>query len=251
MASSYGALCNDFYVNMKLAVKMDMPSERETVLHFFDRVRKSNPAMNRFRRYDGELALESSRAEAEYRWLALRRGGLRTGHVNPDSLESASAYHKMLLELAPFHLTLSPLDIDYVEVLYGFDLECDRDHDEVVFEALYGDSPVADLMAPGGAAGAAQPLDVQPVFGQALTESGDRQAFFEVKTRPRSRRGKASRGGEPISLFVTVRQYGPIDQLEELPAVFESADKACDALATERLVPHMLTPIARLITSSA
>jgi hypothetical protein len=57
MATSFGALCTDFYVNQKLALKMDLPGERETVLHFFDRVKKSIPAMNRFRRYDGELAL--------------------------------------------------------------------------------------------------------------------------------------------------------------------------------------------------
>lgn len=251
MPTSYGALCTDFYVNMKLAVKMDMPSERETVLHFFDRMRKLNPGMDRFRRYQGELALESSRNEPEYSWLAMRRGGLRAGRVNPSSMDASRSYHTGLLEQAPYHLTLSPLDLDYLEVLYGFDLECERDHDEVVFEALYADSPLAELMRPGGAAQQGRPLDVQPVAGISLSRSGDMQAFFEVKTRPRSRRGRPSRNGEPISLLVTVRRYGPIGELDELPRWFAGADEACDALASERLVPHLLTPISRLITSSA
>ena len=44
-------------------------------------------------------------------------------------------------------------------------------------------------------------LDVQPVFGQSLSDSGDVQAYIEVKTRPKSRRGSSRRyAGEPISL---------------------------------------------------
>ena len=53
MATSYGALCTDFYINQKLALKMDLPSDRETILHFFDLVRREMPSMHRFRRYDG------------------------------------------------------------------------------------------------------------------------------------------------------------------------------------------------------
>lgn len=247
MATSYGALCTDFYVNAKLAVKMDMPSERETVLHFFDRVRKSLPSMSRFRRYDGELALESSRSEAEYRWLAMRRNCLRTGHVNPDTMDAAGGFHKLIMELAPYHLTLSPLDVDYVEVLFGFDLECEQDHDQVIYEALYAETPLGQLMnVPNG-----KVLDVQPVFGVSLSESGDTQAYYEVKSRPRSRRGKSSRNGEPISLFMTVRKYGPLDDLKSIKKWYDAAADAADALCTERLVPDLLTPIARHITSGS
>ncbi len=251
MATSYGALCTDFYINAKLAVKMDMPSERETVLHFFDRVRKSVPAMNRFRRYDGELALESSRADAEYRWLALRRHCLRTGHVNPETMELAADYHRLMLELAPFHLTLSPLDVDYLEVLFGFDLECEeRDHDDVVFEALLGETPLGDLVRPQPGQ-VSKVLDVQPVLGMQLDDSGQTQAYYEVKTRPRNRRGKASRNGEPISLFLTVRKYGPVDDLKDLGDWYTTLANKCDTLCTDRLVPDLLTPISRLITSGS
>ena len=59
MVNSIGALCTDFYVNQKLGLKMDLPTARETVLDMFDRVRKSVPSMDRFRRYEGELSLES------------------------------------------------------------------------------------------------------------------------------------------------------------------------------------------------
>ena len=51
MGDSYKALCSDFYINQKLTVKMDLPRSRETVLEFFERVRKQFPQMNQFRRY--------------------------------------------------------------------------------------------------------------------------------------------------------------------------------------------------------
>jgi arylsulfatase A-like enzyme len=45
MATSFGALCDDFYINQAIAVKMDLPTERDTLLHMFDRVRADQPTM--------------------------------------------------------------------------------------------------------------------------------------------------------------------------------------------------------------
>lgn len=254
MATSFGALCTDFYINLKLALKMDLPTERETILHLFDRVRKSEPAMDRFRRYDNELALESSRRETQYKWLALRRASLRTGHVNPEEMTDAYGFHRLILQIAPHYLTISPLDVDYLELTFGFDLECQANHDEVVYDALYGDAPMADLLRPFGSVdeNESKVLDVQPLFGMSLCKSGDLQAFFEVKSRTRSRRGQTGRSrDEPLSLFLTVRRYGPIRQVDDIATDFDELAEHAETLATERLVPHMLTPIARQITSSS
>jgi hypothetical protein len=252
MATSFGALCTDFYVNVKLALKMDLPSERETVLHMFDRVRKVHPSMDRLKRYENELALESSRKETEQRWLSLRRTSLRTGHVNPQEMEDTYRYHRMVLELAPYHLTISPLDIDYLELLFGFDFECDGNHDEVVYEALYGDTPLGKLMQiPGENFDHAKIVDVQPILGAALSEDGKTQAFFEVKTRTRGRRGQTSRyREEPLSIFLMVRQYGPVNQIEDLLTSFDALKEKAEILATDQMVPHLLTPISRQIISS-
>jgi hypothetical protein len=247
MPTSFGALCSDFYINQKLALKMDLPSERETILHFFDRMRKSLPTMDRFKRYDGELALESARKDSTYHWLALRRNSIRTGHVNPSSIDSAIDYHRLILEVAPYHLTISPLDVDYLEVMYGFDLECKQNHDAVIFNALFADSPLGRLMPEDDK----RVLDVQPVFGSSLTDEGDVQAYFEVKSRPKSRRGSSKRyAGEPISLFLSVRKYGPVDDLKHLTRLVGELNAHCEELATEKLVPDLLNPIARAITST-
>ena len=248
MSTSFGALCNDFYVNQKFSLKMDLPSDRETVLHFFDRVRKSEPSMERFLRYDGELALESSRREANYSWLALRRTSVRTGYVNPQSMEQAYKLHKMILEVAPYHLSVSPLDVDYLELLFGFDLECESNHDEVVYDALIANSPMAELLKVPDS----RIMEVQPMFGIALSNSGDLQAHFEVKTRARSRRGQTRRSkDEPISIFVILRKYGPIKSLEALPEIFDTLAEHAERLAAENVIPNLVTPIARQITSSS
>ncbi len=252
MATSFGALCTDFYINQKLSLKMDLPTERDTLLHFMDQVRKTQPGMTRFRRYDGELSLESSRREAEYTWLSLRQSSIRTGHVNPDVMEDGYKYHRRMLEIAPYYLTLSPLDIDYVELMFGFDIECKEDHDEVIYEALFADSAMGGLLKPLDEAMGAKVLDVQPVFGLNLSDDGKLQAYFEVKTRRRSRRGSGKRyAQEPISLFVTLRNYGPVDKLDDLKDVTTELGQYCETLATERLIPDMLNPIVQHISPSS
>lgn len=252
MATSFGALSTDFYINQKLTLKMDLPSERDTLLHFFDQVRKSHPGMTRFRRYEGELSLESSRREAEYTWLSLRQSSIRTGHVNPDSMEDAYRFHRRMLEIAPYYLTLSPLDIDYVELMFGFDIECKANHDEVVYEALFSQSPLGGLLKPTDAAAGAKVLDVQPVFGLNLSDDGQLQAYFEVKTRRRTRRGSGRRyAQEPISLFITLRDYGPVDKLDDLKSVTKKLATHCEALAMERLIPDLLNPIVQHISPSS
>src|ERR1044071_1206808 len=65
MSESYRALSSDFYVNLKLNLKLDLPRERQTILDLFDRVRRQFPSMNQFRRYRDELALEAEPAAAQ------------------------------------------------------------------------------------------------------------------------------------------------------------------------------------------
>jgi len=248
MATSYGALCRDFYVNQKVALKMDLPYGRETILHLFDQVRKAVPTMRNFRRLNSEFLLESSRRELEYQWLGLRQQCIATGHVNPDSMQAAIDFHRMILEQSPYNLTISPIDIDYLELMFGFDLECDANHDAIVFEALFADSPMGALL---DGLPASQVMDVQPVFGAQISDDGETQAYFEVKTRQKSRRGKAGRyKHEPISILLTMRTYSPIEQIKDLPDILTALSEKADTLATDRLVPNLLVPIARQITSN-
>lgn len=248
MATSFGALCNDFYVNHKLALKMDLPGERETLLHLFDRVRKVYPSMDKFHPYDNELVLESSRRQRDYRCAALRRRSIRTAMFNPPSMGKAYDFHRTVLELAPYHLSISPLDLDYADLIFGFDFECKRNQDEVVFEALFADTPIAELVRLDDA----RMLDCQPFFNITLDKKGAMQAFYEVKTRNRSRRGGSSRyRHEPLSLYLTVRKYGPATQMEDLKENVAVLAEHAERLAEERFIPHLLNPVSKQIASSS
>src|SRR5207248_5489237 len=123
MANPYSAFCEDFYVNMRLGSQLNLPHQRETLLHLFERVQKSFPSMTRFRKNDnGEFNLEEDRGSHSYRWVSLEAKRLSSGHVNPSSISEAMQVHQLLLDMAPTHLSVSPLEIDFLDVLFGFDL---------------------------------------------------------------------------------------------------------------------------------
>lgn len=243
---SFSAFCSDFYVNQKLGLKLDLPERRETVLDLFDRIRKTFPRLSQFQRYEGEVALESSTHERDWQWVALRQTSIRSGHVNPASLDDAYHYHRTLLELAPFFLSISPLDIDMLEVVFGFDFETEEDKDSVVFDALLSDSPFAQLL--GG--GSERITDAQPGIAVTLGERGDLQAIFEVRTRPRITM-PGDRGGDPISVFLTVRKYGPLASLDELKAAFGAVVGHAEVLAEQRVIPNLVVPIHERLQASS
>lgn len=246
MSTNYGAICSDFYVNQKIALKMDLPTSRETVLDMFDRVRRELPAMDRFRRYEGELALESPELASQYSWLALRRTSIRSGWVNPESLEQAYRLHRLILDVCPYFLSISPLDVDFIELVYGFDLVAERNRNEIVFEALLGDSPLASLVDLER-----EPvLEAQPFIGFAISQSCDLQAYVEIKARGRATEVIAGRfEEEPISVYLTVRQSGSLRAIEDFPTAFAALAGHIERLAEDRVIPHVVVPIRQTILS--
>ena len=43
MSNPFAAFCDDFYVNMRLGSQLNLPHQRETLLHFFERIQKRIP----------------------------------------------------------------------------------------------------------------------------------------------------------------------------------------------------------------
>lgn len=247
MSESYRALSTDFFVNQKLNLKLDLPRERQTILDMFDRVRRQFTSMNQFKRYRDELALESEANAPEHRWVAIRNNNIRSGSVNPEGLAEAYALHRHILEVAPYFMSISPLDVDFVELLYGFDLAAAGNHDEIVFDALIADTPLGRLMDIEGST----VVDCQPLFGVTLRDAGDIEANFEIKTRSAGRQGRADggHGGDPISVYLTLRKYGPVEDVKELPNILRNLAVQGEALLDTRVVPNMVVPIRDAITS--
>ena len=247
MSVPYSAFCEDFYVNMRLGSQLNFPHQRDTVLHFFERVQKEYPRMTRFRKSEnGEFNIEEDRNSDSYRWMSLESRRLSSGHVNPPSIETALKLHSLLLELAPYNLGVSPIEIDYLDVLFGFDLSFSGNHDEIVAESLFGDSPLTCLAEEKGA----KAVDVQPTVTFALSEDCRLQARIDVVTRTNSyqvRTGDFS--DDAISIYLILRRYWgdrPRDPMEKLLGQMTSrAESLCESY----IIPRILRPISAAIAS--
>ncbi|MSR18867.1 MAG: hypothetical protein EXS00_06850 [Phycisphaerales bacterium] len=242
--SGYLGWCSDFFVNQKLALKMDLPSAREPVLELFDRIRKHQPSLSRIKRTDTEVALESTEGERSFQWVSLRQTTLRSGVVNPDDLSDAYRLHKFILETAPWFLSISPIDIDHLDLVFGFDFEAEGCRDGIVAEALLSGCPLAALL--DGSRDA--PIDVQPFIGFTVDGAPELRAYLEVKTRPAAmHHGPPRHSNEPISVYLTVRREGSVAQLEDLPAILASLSGHAERLAEERVIPHIVQPLLERI----
>jgi hypothetical protein len=247
MSNPFSSFCEDFYINMRLGSQMALPHNRETILHFFETVQKGFPGMTRFRKAEnGELNLEEDRSQQTYRWLAVEQKRLSAGHVNPASTADGVKLHKLLLDLAPHHLGLSPVEIDYLDVLFGFDLEFAGNHDEIIAESLYPESPLTCLLDEQGA----KAVDFQPTVTVALSDDCRLQARIDVVTRTNSyqvRTGDYS--DDVISVYLILRRYWGDRPKQPLPQLLIEMAERAENLCTNLVVPRVLKPISSAIAS--
>jgi hypothetical protein len=243
----YAAFCEDFYVNMRLGSQLALPHNRETLLHFFERIQKGYPGMTRFRKSEaGEYNLEEDRSSQTYRWISLEQKRLSSGHVNPESIADALKLPSLLLEMAPHHLGISPIEIDYLDVLFGFDLAFGGNHDEIIAESLFPESPLTCLTEEKGA----RAVDFQPTVTVALSDDCRLQARIDVVTRTNSyqvRTGDYS--DEVISVYMIIRRYWGDRPKESMATLFTEMAERADQLCTQYIVPRVLRPISSAIAS--
>ena len=142
----YSTLATDFYANMHLNTEMPLPNSREAILEFFGRVQKSYPMMRNFyTRENGDFVMEEDKDQPYHRWLSLEPRRICSGYVNPPDPDDAEAQHKLILDLVPFMLTVSPLDCEALDYMMGFDFSYRGNHDLLVARAL-GCSPAFERL---------------------------------------------------------------------------------------------------------
>jgi hypothetical protein len=247
MSNPYSSFCEDFYINMRLGSQLQLPHGRETVLHLFERVQKTFPSMTRFRKNDnGEYNLEEDRGGNAYRWMSLEPKRLSSGHVNPSDVDESMKIHKLALELAPYNLGVSPLEIDYLDVLFGFDLSFSGNHDEIVAESLYRDSPLGCLSDEPDA----KPVDFQPTVTVALSEDCRLQARIDVITRTNSWQVRTGDYSEDvISVYLILRRYWGDRPKMAMERMFEQLVERADQLCSSYILPRVIRPISAAIAS--
>ena len=245
MANAYSSLCDDFYLDMFVNTELDLPVQSDTVLAFFERIQKQYPTMGCFTRREGnEYCLEEDRSSGQYRWVSLELDRLGSGVVNPSEIEDVYGQDRFVLEMVPYMLGVSHLNVDSLDVTYAMDFYIEKSHDQIIAEALGSNAFNCLLDLP-----AARAIDHSPSIVVALSDDNRTQARISVESRtsifdpdkpPQS-------PDEAISLSFTVRQYpagtGKFDALKS----FENQCRLAEELMADKIVPNLVHPLINVI----
>jgi len=246
MSNSYSSLCDDFYVDMHVNTELELPSQRDTLLAFFERIQKQYPSMGNFYRGEnGEFCLEESKDTGQYRWVSVERDRIGSGIVNPAKLEDTYEQDRLVLELMPYMLGVSHLDIDSLDLTYSMDFDYQGNHDEVIAEALFASSAFSCLLD----ASHSKALGFSPTVLVSLSEDCRTQARIAVESNTSAYeiRNQKYVPDEAISLYFTVRQYPRPDEKFDAIKSFENQKLIIEDMMASKIMSNFVQPLANAI----
>lgn len=243
--SRYNTYSDDFYVNVNLSTELDLPNQRETLLHFFERVQKQYPTMRNFYARDRtEFVLEEEKEHGHYRWTTVEPRRVSAGHVNPGSVEEAMELHRAVMQIVPYALSVSALDCESLQVMLGFDYNYRGNQNQLVAEAL-GLAPAFDRLSsiPG-----AQVVAYEPAIQIAMDPECRIQCRLSIETRTTAYQIRTGEFPEDqLSVYVTARRYGSFEPGEDFAGAVERLSKLCCGIIDDHVAEHVLRPLRQAI----
>ena len=246
MPNSYSSLCDDFYLDMYVNTELDLPTQRDTILAFFERIQKQFGSMGCFyRRENNEYCLEEDHNTGQYRWITLEIDRIGSGVVNPSNIEDVYSQDRLVLELVPYMLSVNHLDINSLDVTFTMDFDYGGSHDEVIAEALFGSTAFNCLMD----LPQARPVGFSPAVAVAISDDCRTQARISVESKtsiyePGKQKVSCD---EAISLSFTIRQYPKTNEKFDSLKSFESQCRLAEELMAEKIVPNFVRPLINVI----
>jgi hypothetical protein len=243
--SRYSAFSDDFYVNVHLNTELELPSSRETLLHFFEQIQRRFPSMRNFYcRERSDYVLEEEKERGHYRWVTIEPRRISSGQVNPASIEEASSLHSAVMEIAPFALSVSPLDCESVSVVFGFDYLYRGNHNALVAEAL-GVTPALESLLEMPSA---HVVSFEPAIQLALDNDCRIQVRLGLETRTSAYHVRTGEFPEDqLSVYLTARRYGSFEAGEKLVDVTQRLITLCREIVDEHVVDQVLRPLQQTI----
>ncbi|WP_164101121.1 hypothetical protein [Candidatus Laterigemmans baculatus] len=244
--SGYGTFSDDFYLNMNLSTELDLPQNRDTVLHFFEQIQKRYPRMAHFyARERMEYVLEEDKEEGNYRWASVEQKRINSGQVNPTDFDEAADQHRLILDLLPYTLSISKLDCESLSVMFGFDYTYRGNHNELLSEAL-GVMPGFDKLAEA----AGHPvLSYEPSIQFALDEDCKTQCRVSFETRTNAYHVRSGDYPEDqLSVYLTVRRYESLGPGESYVSEFDRLAGLCRDMVDGYLIENILRPLQQTIS---
>jgi len=243
--TQYSDFCDEYYVNMTLSTEMELPQGRESVLHYFEQVRRRYPKMlNFYAREKNEFVLEEEKEQGAYRWVSTESKRVNSGVVNPESYDSACQQHHAVLDLVPYELSISPLDCESLSVMLGFDFTYRGNHNEILCEAV-GVAPALEKFTqlPYG-----KVLSNEPAIQFALDEECRTQCRISFESRTNAYQVRTGEYSEDqLSVYMTVRRYDSLAGNEKYAEEFDRLASLCRDLVDEYLIESVLRPLQKSI----
>ncbi|WP_339736037.1 hypothetical protein [uncultured Gimesia sp.] len=244
----YSMLSDDYFTNLNLCTEMTLPSSRDTVLNFFERVQKSFPTMRNFyNRGESGFILEEDKEEVgQQRWMSLESQRVCSGYSNPKDPDDCLSQHQLMLELVPYMLSVSPLDCEALDYIVGFDFAYRGNHDALVAEALGANQAIDSLLQIPNS----QALNYEPSITLSLDDSCRCQARLHIETRTNAYQVRRDDyPDEQISVFFTLRQYGSLSADTKLEDTLLDLKTKSDQLMQEYVIEQVLRPLAQAIST--
>jgi hypothetical protein len=152
----------------------------------------------------------------------------------------------MVLELAPHLLTISLLDCEALDLMFGFDFTYEGNHDEVVAEALGLGSGLEGLLEVPGA----RVINFEPSVTLALDESCRLQCRLSLETRTNAYQIRTGEFAEDqISVYFTVRQYWGTGPDQSYLESFRRQREIGEDIVQRKIIPRVVRPLAQAIAS--
>ena len=248
MATDFSGIADDFFVNLDLQTTLALPDSRETILHFCEAVQKEFRQMTDFyRRESGEFVLESDRSSGSYEWMELQANRISAGFFNPPDQDSAYRLHEWLLDRVVYFLGIGGLDVEALDVLFGFNLEFRGNRDEIVSRALLAGCPLSALTGEHPT----RTIEFEPSIVLALNEECTLQARLSLETRCDNYQVRTGNyNDEPISVYFTVRRYPSPGEVLKVLESFREQCEIAEELVTRIVIPQAVQPIAAAIAAA-
>ncbi len=246
MTESYNSLCDTFYTNTILGTGLKMPSDRGTLVSFFERMQKTFPGLNHFvqRDREGDPMLREDPDTGTYRWLSKGANVLASGYVGPSDPQAAYNFSNAVLEAAPYYLSISPIDMEYLEIAWGFEFRCKMNHHEIIAEALLGETTLGQLLSVPDSKAIGFGVSV------AVSVSSDTRTQFRIAVQPRTTVPQIKTGQfveEPLAVIGILRQWPGQSPRRDLHELHRHLIDIGVPLVEERLIGPIVTPIRQAI----
>lgn len=243
----YASFSDDFYVNMHLHTEMDLPNQRETILHYFEQLQKRYPKMGRFyQRERGEFILEEDKSHGAYRWAAVEPKRICSGIVNPNTLAEAMEQHSHILDMAPYHLSISKLDCESISLMYGFDFACRGNHNRILADALGLPAALEPLSTRPGS----HLMSFEPTLQITLDDLLRTHARIHFEPRTASYHPKTGEYNEELlSVYITIRRFESLTPEEQFTEELSRLEGFMHELMDNYVIEHILKPLQTAIAT--